>query len=30
MQNDILLQTLLADAPPMVIEGMPGFAKQLT
>jgi hypothetical protein len=30
MQNNILLQTLLAEAPSMVIEGMTGFAKQLT
>jgi hypothetical protein len=30
MQNNILLQTLLAGAPSVVIEGMTGFAKQLT
>jgi hypothetical protein len=30
VQNNILLQTLLAGTPSMVIEGMAGFAKQLT
>jgi uncharacterized membrane protein YcaP (DUF421 family) len=30
MQNNILLQTLLAGTPTVVIEGMTGFAKQLT